>query len=241
MQEVIEAGSACGGGGWDLVILDNDGVLVDSEPVAAAVLAGVLADRGHAVGVGEVTARFLGTGISRVRRLVEAETGRALGAGFEDTYHSRLLAQLRRGVSPVPGVIGALDHIPTPTWVASSGSRERVEVSLRCAGLLGRFAGRISCADDVDRPKPAPDVLVHAAAGAGALPARTVVVEDSPAGVEAALAAGMAVVAYAAVTPASLLGAAHATFTEMAQLPLLLDSLAPRVQSPPPEDDSAGQ
>ncbi|MEU5234270.1 HAD-IA family hydrolase [Streptomyces anulatus] len=75
---------------------------------------------------------------------------------------------------------------------------------------MERFAGRVCSADDVPLGKPAPDLFLHAARGQACLPARCLVIEDSPAGVDAALAAGMPVVGYSGgPTEPDLL--AHAT------------------------------
>jgi beta-phosphoglucomutase-like phosphatase (HAD superfamily) len=90
-------------------------------------------------------------------------------------------------------------------------------------GLWERFAGRVFSAQDVAQGKPAPDLFLRAAAACGADPADCVVVEDSPAGVEAARAAGMVVLGFAARTPVDRLRQADAVFTDMAELPSLID------------------
>jgi len=114
-----------------------------------------------------------------------------------------------------------------PYCLASSGTHERIAVSLRVTGLAGHFApGRIFSAQDVGRGKPEPDLFLHAAAALGVAPGRCAVVEDSPLGVQAALAAGMTVYGYTALTPAEALvgaGAAATTlFATMSELPGLL-------------------
>ena len=115
----------------------------------------------------------------------------------------------------------ALDAISLPSCVASSASIEKMRFTLGHTGLWDRFEGRIFSATEVEHGKPAPDLFLHAAATMGWEPGETAVVEDSPAGVEAALAAGMTAFGYAGTTPASRLAGAR-VFTDMAELPELL-------------------
>jgi beta-phosphoglucomutase-like phosphatase (HAD superfamily) len=115
----------------------------------------------------------------------------------------------------------------SPCAIASNGLRVKMEITLRATGLLPRFDGRWFCIDDVAHGKPAPDIYLHAASSCGAQPARCVVVEDSPTGIAAGVAAGMMVLGYAAHLPAQRLldAGAHAAFDDMAVLPALLASL----------------
>lgn len=203
---------------WDLVVFDNDGVLVDSERLANGVLAGLLSELWRPTTLQECIDAYLGGSIERVRAIVEAESGRPLPADFEDRYHHELFAAFERGLSPVAGVEAVIDRLEesgTSFCVASSGSHQRVERALRHAGLWDRFAGRVFSADDVARGKPAPDLFLHAASRMGAVPEATVVIEDSPLGVEAARSAGMAVIGFAAVTPRERLGAASVVVETM--------------------------
>jgi HAD superfamily hydrolase (TIGR01509 family) len=220
---------------FDLVIFDNDGVLVDSEPHAQRITAALLTELGWPLSPAECNERFLGRSMSGIRALAEAELGRALPADFEERYHTALFASFRTGLAAMPGVVQALARITLPTCVASSGTHERIRTALTATGLFERFAGRIFSAQDVRRGKPAPDLFLHAARSLGVAPARCAVVEDSPAGVEAANAAGMRAFGYAAVTPAARLGHAACVFDSMSQLPALLagGGLTPRAAPAP--------
>jgi HAD superfamily hydrolase (TIGR01509 family) len=202
-----------------LLILDNDGVLVDSEPIANRILAGLLTEYGEPTTYEEAVGRYMGTSLPYVREVVEAKIGRTLPADFEARYHDELFTRMRTELTAVDGVQAALDGIDLPTCVASSGTHERIELALKTVGLYDRFAGRIFSAQDVRRGKPYPDLFEHAAQRMGADPASTVVVEDSPYGVQAAKAAGMTVVGYAAMTPAERLAGADRIITTMADLP----------------------
>ena len=212
---------------WSLVIFDNDGVLVDSEVLANRVLAEVLTGYGHPTTLDESVARYLGGSVARVRELIETGPGPSLPADFERRYEDAVLGRFETELRAVPGVAAALDAVDAPVCVASSGTPRRIETSLTLTGLIGRFAGAVFSVSDVAAGKPAPDLFLHAAEVMGAAPARCAVIEDSPLGVEAAVAAGMTVLGYCALTTPERMAAATARFTSMAELPELLASLVP--------------
>ena len=129
---------------------------------------------------------------------VEQELGRRLPADFEAEHWRRLEVAAGAELEAVPFVHDALARIATPACVASNGRRSTMEKTLAKTGLYARFDGRIFSADDVARPKPAPDLFLHAAERMGAEATRCAVIEDSPHGVAAGVAAGMTVFGYAA-------------------------------------------
>jgi HAD superfamily hydrolase (TIGR01509 family) len=174
-----------------LVIFDCDGVLVDSEPLALRVLTETLAGAGLAMTEGEAQARFLGRSLAAVVAEVREAHGVDLGDAALAAMRARLHALFRAELKPIPGVGAAIDALPCPTCVASSSQPERIRLSLEVTGLLPRLEGRLFSATMVSRGKPAPDLFLFAAAQLGAAPAACAVVEDSPAGVVAARAAGM--------------------------------------------------
>lgn len=202
-----------------LLILDNDGVLVDSEPIANSVLTALLREYGVETTYEETVRRYLGTSLAYVRRDVEDRLGRRVPSDFEQRYHDGLFQRARTELTAVAGVEEALDAIDLPTCVASSGAHERIEFTLKLAGLYDRFAGRLFSAQDVERGKPFPDLFLYAAERMGVPPERCVVVEDSPFGVAAGKAAGMRVIGYAGVTPVDRLAEADHIITTMADLP----------------------
>lgn len=212
---------------WDLVIFDNDGVLVDSERLANEALAGILSDLWRPTTFADCIASYLGGSIERVRALVEAESARPLPPEFEDRYHRELFAAFDRGLVAVPGVKLVLDRLEErgiPFCVASSGSPARIERTLRQVGLWDCFDGAAFSAEEVAEGKPAPDLFLRAADRFGADPAATVVIEDSPLGVQAALAAGMAVIGFSAVTPAKRLAGAGSLASTMGEVAALLEA-----------------
>ncbi len=214
---------------FDLVIFDNDGVLVDSEPIANGILAELLTSYGLAMTTEGCIERYLGSTLARVRALVEAELGHPIPDDFETTYRATVYPRLAESVTAIRGVATVLDRLDADgvaTCVASSAIHQRIQITLTTAGLIDRFEGRLFSAEDVGRGKPAPDLFLHAAASLGVAPGRCAVVEDSPAGVEAANAAAMTAFGYAALTPRRLLADAPGGVVEdMADLADLL--LAP--------------
>ncbi|WP_405644347.1 HAD family hydrolase [Streptomyces uncialis] len=211
---------------YDLVIFDNDGVLVDSEPISNGILAGYLTELGHPTTYEDSLRDYMGAAVHRVHDLVGERTGRRLPEDFDDELHARVFAAFERELKPVTGAVDVLAELSAegvPYCVASSGSHQRIRVGHRTAGLGGWFDDlRIFSAEDVGQGKPAPDLFLHAAARMGVAPARCVVVEDSPLGVRAAVAAGMDVYGFTAMTPAERLGDVTGTFAEMRELPGLL-------------------
>ena len=178
-----------------LLVFDCDGVLVDSEVVALEELSIMMAEHGHPMNVAACRDAFLGKHNDDIARAIEHVVGRAL-PGEAARMRSRMLARLERELQPVPGAAALLARLDGPRCVASSSDRERIAKTLRWAGLDGFFGGHIFSGLDVARGKPAPDLFLHAAASMGFAPPECVVIEDSVAGVEAGVAAGMRVIGF---------------------------------------------
>jgi HAD superfamily hydrolase (TIGR01509 family) len=181
---------------WDLVIFDCDGVLVDSEPIVNRVHAEVLAAYGCQIDEAELLDRFLGVADSDMICALEEEWGKALPSDYPGRVAARIALEYRRSLRPIPGIADLIDRIGASVCVASSSSREQLRLALEVTGLLDRFGSRVYSADMVPRGKPAPDLFLYAAAQMSAVPGHTVVIEDSFAGVEAALRAGMMVIGF---------------------------------------------
>ncbi|AVH96895.1 hydrolase [Streptomyces cinereoruber] len=211
---------------YDLVIFDNDGVLVDSEPISNTLLAGYLTELGHPTSYEDSLRDYMGSAMHRVHDLVEERTGQRLPADFDDVFHARVFAAFRAELEAVPGVEDVLKRLVAagvPYCVASSGSHERIRVGHRKTGLDAWFRDEnVFSSEDVGRGKPAPDLFLHAAARMGVEPGRCVVVEDSRLGVQAAMAAGMDVYGFTAMTPEEKLAGARGFFRRMDELPMIL-------------------
>lgn len=181
----------------DLVIFDCDGVLVDSEPISASVLIAELGALGLTITSDYVRDHFLGRSFPTVARNIRESFAIALPEDFEMRYRSSLLARFATELKPTEGVEMLLSRLRPARCVATSSSRPRVTRSLEIAGLAPFFGDDVFTASQVERGKPAPDLFLFAAERMGVTPERTLVIEDSRPGVEAALAAGMAVMVYA--------------------------------------------
>jgi len=210
-----------------LVIFDCDGVLVDSEPIANRVFAEMLGAHGLPMTVDEVIRTFVGRSRDTCIAMAGDMRGCPLPAGFAADWDQAFYAALRRELKPVPGVREVLEGLTVPFCVASNGEPEHMVVSLGVTGLMPLVQGRVFSAAQVPRPKPAPDLFLHAASTLGVAPADCVVIEDTPTGVRAGIDAGMRVFAYAAGKhtdrdEVARLGAW--VFEDMRELPRLLEA-----------------
>jgi HAD superfamily hydrolase (TIGR01509 family) len=179
-----------------LVLFDCDGVLVDSEPIALRLLLSTLAAAGVTLTPAEADALFLGRSLATTRAIVARDYGLEFSDTALDEMRRALYAAFRAELQPIPHLAETLDALACAYCVASSSQRERIELSLRVTGLWPRFEGRVFSSTMVTRGKPAPDLFLYAARRLGYAPAACLVVEDSPAGIEAAKSAGMRVVAF---------------------------------------------
>lgn len=181
--------------GKRLVIFDCDGVLVDSEPISVSVLVGAMNDFGVEMTEEEAYQRFLGRSLATVIDTLETEFNVHAGQEFLDRIRNDLYARFRTELKPIEGIGQTLDALDIPRCVASSSQVERIRLSLSVTGLLDKLPNIFS-ATMVKRGKPAPDLFLHAAREMQVSPGECVVVEDSPAGIAAAKAAGMTVFAF---------------------------------------------
>ena len=208
-----------------LVIFDCDGVLVDSELVSNRVLAEAFTDLGHPMTTEESIHHFMGRSSTHLHERGAELLGRPLPEGFYEAYVDRRDEVFLTELEAVEGIADAVDALHAAgisTCVASSGTHRKMRLTLGLTGLWERFDGRIYAAAEVEHGKPAPDLFLHAARSEGFEPADCTVVEDAPAGVAAARAAGMRVLAYAGMTDPALLRDADTVFGSMHELPALV-------------------
>jgi HAD superfamily hydrolase (TIGR01509 family) len=210
--------------GIDAVIFDCDGTLVDSEPLARDAWDRALAGLGYTVSDDEY-AGLVGLPYPRVHAYFAERVG---GMPDADTFWVGFSAMLFDLIDSVlepfddaVETVRALHGQGIAVAVASSSPRERLDRTLRRAGLAGTFAVTVA-GDEVARGKPAPDMFLAAAARLGAAPARCVVVEDTGPGVAAALAAGMRTIGVArpGASPPALAGA-HAVVERLSAAAVL--------------------
>lgn len=217
-----------------LIIFDCDGVLVDSEPIAMRVLLETIAQAGVFLGESEAYKQFLGKSLVTISGILVERFGVGPDCLGADGMRLRLFAAFRAALKPMPGIKAALAALSMPRCVASSSQIERVRLSLDLTGLRGAFEPHLFSATMVARGKPAPDLFLHAAEAMGVPPAGCTVIEDSPAGIEAARAAGMRAIGFCGGghAPAADLrralpeAGADTLFDDMRDLPHLLTETA---------------
>lgn len=181
------------------VIFDCDGTLVDSEPLARAAWERALGPYGYAIDDDEY-AGLLGLPYRRVHGFfAERIPGLAPPELLWEDYAARLFALIDAQLEPFPDALATLAELRAggiPVAVASSSPRARLDRTLARAGLVDAFAVSVA-GDEVEHGKPAPDLLLVAAARLGADPRRCAVVEDTAPGIAAGRAAGMRTVGIA--------------------------------------------
>jgi HAD superfamily hydrolase (TIGR01509 family) len=178
-----------------VIIFDCNGVLVDSEQIAAAVAADEFTRAGIPITPEVVTRFFFGRRPSDMFAAVEAASKRKLPANFDAVVATATLKRLRAELRAMPHAAHALTWLRGPKCIASSSPPDRIQASLEIAGLARFFDHRFS-ASDVRNGKPAPDLFLYAASRMGVQAADCIVVEDSPTGVAAAVGAGMTAIGF---------------------------------------------
>lgn len=211
----------------DAIIFDCDGVLIDSEPIAVAILAEHLADLGLRLSIEEVHHRYIGWSTAQVAETVARDLGLHVPGDWVRRHNEQVREAVAETVEPIDGIHAVLDTLDAAAvaWgVASQSGLNYLERALGRVGIWQRAEGRVASSQMVERPKPAPDVYLKAMELVGVAPGRTVVIEDSPTGVRAGVAAGARVIGYAADGPPERLLSAGAsqTVATMSELPAAL-------------------
>ncbi|MES2665222.1 MAG: HAD-IA family hydrolase [Pseudomonadota bacterium] len=207
------------------VLFDCDGVIVDSEGMTLIMLQADLANHGLLLTLHDLETDFIGGTIETVGERALA-AGADLPESWADAFYQKLYAMLAVNTPLVPGILAVLDTLDAAGIayaVGSNGTPEKMQITLGQHGLIPRFQGHLYSGQALGRPKPAPDLYLHAAAALNVAPADCVVIEDSVAGAMAAQAAGIRCFGYAPQGPHPRLAATGAVlFSDMADLPTLL-------------------
>lgn len=184
--------------GFDLIIFDCDGVLVDSEIIAAQVESRLLTEAGYPISVEEMGERFSGMTWKNILLEVEREASIPISATLLDKSEKLLDARLARDVKVIDGVKFALSRLTTQRCICSNSSSARLDMMLTKVGLKPYFESHVYSAKDLgaDRVKPKPDIFLHGAKQFAVSPDRVVVIEDSVHGITGARAAGMRVIGF---------------------------------------------
>ena len=207
---------------FELIIFDCDGVLVDSERIANEIFSQVLHEEcGLTLSLDDMFQTFVGHSSAQCMTIIKDMLGKEPPPHLEQRYKNEINDALANSVTAVPGIEETIANISIPFCVASSGSHEKMQITLGRTKLLHHFEGKLHSTSDAGRSKPFPDVYLYAARNMGiSNPSKCLVIEDSPVGVKAGVAAGMTVFGYTKLMDESKLiqAGAHHTFNDMHNL-----------------------
>jgi HAD superfamily hydrolase (TIGR01509 family) len=179
-----------------VIIFDCNGVLVDSERLAASVASQELTRAGFPLPPDVIGRYFAGRRPADMFIEIERAARRKLPANFALTMTTAVLVRFRQELRATPYAAQALSWLRGPKCVASSSSFDRIRLSLETTDLIRFFDPYLFSGTEVPRGKPAPDLFLLAASKMNVQPADCIVVEDSTVGVAAATAAGMTAIGF---------------------------------------------
>ena len=182
------------------ILFDNDGTVVDSEIIAVRTILRMLGSLGLQIGEREYSNRFPGLREREIVAILREEYEVILPGDFWPQVRAEHKRLFESELQVIPGMDQLFRSIRTTKSMVSNGSVQHVELCLQQVNLLDALDGRIFSAEHVERPKPHPDVYEYALEILKLQPENVVVVEDSPAGVQAAKSAGLTVVGLLAAT-----------------------------------------
>ena len=203
---------------YELIIFDCDGVLVDSELLSNQIFCEILNGYGLNLTLDDMFKVFVGNSMSRCIEIIETMLGHPAHENIEATYQERTTIAFERDLKAVEGIEAILQKLHSPYCIASSGSHSKMQTTLGTTGLIKYFDNNIFSTKDVARPKPHPDVYLHAAEQMGHATSKCLVIEDSPLGVQAGKAAGMTVIGFTGSMPELRLKDAGADMTMSSML-----------------------
>lgn len=209
--------------GYKCIIFDSDGVLVDSETLSAKVFQQMALELGFELDFHAAVEQFSGTSMKESLKFIQNNIQGPLPDTFEKEFRSRTYEVYKKELKAVPGIVDLIEKLQVPFCVASSGPLEKIRLNLGLVGLLEHFEGRIFSSYDIDKWKPDPGIFIYAATEMGYKPEECVVIEDSAAGIRAAISGSFMVFALASKSRKEhfeQLGAV--TFEDMKELETLL-------------------
>lgn len=209
---------------YEAIIFDCDGVIVDTENMLNHIFQEELAKLGLILTHKEMDHHFSGYAASENLLKIEKLLRKPVPSHFAKTVDSRFKKEMEANLIAIEGVYDLLKKIKHPIAMATNSRKESLKFKLTKIGLLDTFNVRF-CVEDVEHPKPKPDLYLKAANALNVEPKNCIAIEDSVAGITAAVAAGMTVYAYSAsVDKVDQLNAgATLTFNSMKELESLLN------------------
>ena len=182
---------------FDAIIFDCDGTLVDSEPITVNVLIEFISEFGFELRYEDALPLFVGRDMPAIMGVLESWMNSKLPDTFSDEFRARQATALRKDLTPISGAHDLLGSLQRQFCVASNAPQAKIEINLTTTGLSSFFTpGTTFSAYDINVWKPEPDLFLYAADKLNVDASRCVVIEDSQAGIDAGLAAGMQVIGY---------------------------------------------
>ncbi|WP_339654856.1 HAD family hydrolase [Flavobacterium frigidarium] len=182
---------------YKCILFDCDGVLVDSEKISIGTLVSMAQELNIPLQEEEAMRLFLGKSLEFCFEYIQSLTDKKLPINFEEDFRTRSFKAFKSNLQPIAGVPQLINKLKVPFCVASNGPADKIRLNLETTHLLEQFEGNIFSAHDINSWKPDPQLYLHAAKTMGFEPKDCVVIEDSPVGVQAAIAGGFAVYGYA--------------------------------------------
>jgi HAD superfamily hydrolase (TIGR01509 family) len=179
------------------IIFDCDGVLVDSETIANHVLLTMAREQGFRMSLQEAINVFSGRELKDCFRQIEKSIRKQLPDNFEKEFRARTFEAFRSELKPIAGVKEFIDSLNVAYCVASSGPVEKIRLNLTITGLIDKFENKIFSSYQINSWKPDPGIFLYAAREMGFPVSECIVIEDSQAGVKAAISGGFRVFGFA--------------------------------------------
>jgi len=182
---------------YKCVIFDCDGVLVDSESIAANVWVEMAKEIGVSMSFQKVYDEFTGKSYNSIVDHLSKFAKSKIPSDFEKRYRQKTYAAFQENLQPIDGIHKTLKEISLPYCVASSGPLEKIKLNLTKVDLMKFFSNdRIFSCYEINKWKPDPAIYLYAANQMGFLPKDCLVIEDSTHGVQAAISGGFDVLIY---------------------------------------------
>ena len=207
----------------ECIIFDCDGVLVDSEVINNRVLLEMASEYGVTMDLAEAVEEFSGIRLLEGIKILQQRASSPFPANFEQDFRARTYEIFKTEMKAVEGVQSLLESLTVPYCVASSGPVEKIKLNLTVTGLIKYFDNRIFSGYDINSWKPDPGIFLYAAKQMGFDPSVCAVIEDSKAGIIAAVRGGFKAFGYAKSFNAAELAKEGANvFYHMSELPAML-------------------
>lgn len=205
------------------ILFDCDGVLVDSEAIGNQVLLSMAAEHGLQMSLKDAFKNFNGRSLKDCFQQIERLINKSLPSNFEIAYRKKSYDAFATQIKPVKGVLAFINCLTIPYCVASSGPIEKIQLTLKTAGLIDLFKNKMFSSYQINSWKPDPGIFLHAAQEMGFSVNECIVIEDSLAGVIAAKRGGFKVFGLANETNSKALENEGATiFHTFEELAILL-------------------